>query len=201
MHGQQNIEICDAKQARQLYQYKNTKIKLCKSNASFWYNKTRRIKQLISAYVNIRVNGNNPRCQRTTNAAIRYRTNQELQFQYAKKQQLNEQLYKIHLECATLRPTAWQLIQSTIDNKIQQTEEHYQRLNKKLDHLLEKQPKQSIPPRHNNNNNKQQFYTRVKYLTNVRLKKEEMQLLKYGLNCNIERPVSSYIANLTAETE
>ena len=28
-----------------------------------------------------------------------------------------------------------------------------------------------------------------------------MQLLKYGLNYSIERPVSSYIANLTAETE
>jgi len=28
-----------------------------------------------------------------------------------------------------------------------------------------------------------------------------MQLLKYGLNYSIERPVSSYIATLTAETE
>ena len=28
-----------------------------------------------------------------------------------------------------------------------------------------------------------------------------MQLLKHGLNCSIERPISSYIANLTAETE
>jgi len=87
--------------------------------------------------VNIRVNGNNPRCQRTKNAAIRYRINQELKFQYAKKQQLNEQLYKIHLECTTLWPTTWQLIQSIIDSKIQQQiEEHYQRLNKKLDHHL-----------------------------------------------------------------
>ena len=78
--------------------------------------------------------------------------------------------------------------------------EHYQCLNKKLDRLLQKQPKQSIPPRHNNND-KHQFYTRLKILTNIRLNKEEMQLLKYGLNYSIERPVSSYIANLTAETE
>jgi len=28
-----------------------------------------------------------------------------------------------------------------------------------------------------------------------------MQLLKYGLNYGIESPISSYIANLTAETE
>jgi len=149
--------------------------------------------------VNIRVNGNNPRCQRTKKAAIRYRINQGLKFHYAKKQQLNEQLHKIHLECTTHLPTTWQLIQSTIDSKIQQQmEEHYQRLNKKLDHLLQKQPKQSTPPQHND---KHQFYTRVKYLTNVRLNIEEMYLLKYGLNDSTERPISSYIANLTAETE
>jgi len=112
--------------------------------------------------VNKRVNGNNPRSQTTKNEATHYRINQELKFQYAKKQQLNEQLYKIHLECATLWPTTWQLIQSTIDSKIQQQmEEHSQRLNKKLDHLLQKQPRQPIPPRHNNND-KHQFYTRVK---------------------------------------
>jgi len=66
-------------------------------------------------------------------------------------------------------------------------EEHYQRLNKKVDHLLEKQPKQSTPPRLND---KHQFYTRVKNLTNVRLNKEEMQLLKYGLKYIFERPIS-----------
>jgi hypothetical protein len=42
---------------------------------------------------------------------------------------------------------------------------------------------------------------RVKNLTNFGLNKEEMQLPKYGLNYSIERPLSSYIANLTAETE
>ena len=60
MHGQQNIKICDAKQTKQVQQYKNTKIKLCKSNAAIWYNKTCKIKQLIPTYVNIRVNCNNP---------------------------------------------------------------------------------------------------------------------------------------------
>ena len=39
MHGQQNIKICHAKQAKQVQQYKNTKIKLYKSNAVIWYNK------------------------------------------------------------------------------------------------------------------------------------------------------------------
>jgi hypothetical protein len=50
MHGQQTVKICDAKQSNQVYQYKNTKIKLYKSNAPIWCNKTCRIKQLIPTY-------------------------------------------------------------------------------------------------------------------------------------------------------
>jgi hypothetical protein len=72
MHGQP-IKICNAKQARQIYQHKKIKIKLYKNNAAIWYNKTCWIKQLIPPYINIRINGNNPRCQRTKNAAIRYK--------------------------------------------------------------------------------------------------------------------------------
>jgi len=40
MHDQQNIKICDVKQAKQVHHYKNAKIKLYKSNAAIWYNKT-----------------------------------------------------------------------------------------------------------------------------------------------------------------
>ena len=61
MHGQPNINICSAKQAKQIFQYKKIKIKLYKNNASIWYNKTCRIKQLTPNYISIRVNGNNTR--------------------------------------------------------------------------------------------------------------------------------------------
>ena len=43
-----------AKQAKQIFQYKNIKIKLYKNNAAIWYNKTCRIKQLIPTYINIK---------------------------------------------------------------------------------------------------------------------------------------------------
>jgi len=83
MHGKQIINICNAKQARQIYRYKKIKTKLYKNNAAILYSKTCRIKQLTPAYINVRINVNNPRCQRTKNAAIHYRINQELKFQYA----------------------------------------------------------------------------------------------------------------------
>jgi hypothetical protein len=138
-------------------------------------------------------------CSKPVRTNLGYRINQELKFQYAKKQ-LNEQLYRIHLECAAHWPTAWQIIQSTIDNNMQQQMEmHYDRLNKKLDRLLQIQPKHSTPPRQDENHH--YFYTRVKNLTNIRLNAEEMQLLKYSLNYSIERPALSYTPNLVAETE
>jgi hypothetical protein len=40
MHGQKNIKLCIAEQAKRVYQYKNTKIKLYKNNSAIWYNKT-----------------------------------------------------------------------------------------------------------------------------------------------------------------
>jgi hypothetical protein len=200
MHGQPNIKICSAKQERRIFQSKKVKIKLYKNNAAIWYNKICRIKQLTPNYINIRVNSNNTRSQKTKNTAIRYRINQEQKFLYIKKQQLNEQLYRIHLECAAHWPTTWNLIQATMDNNIhQEMETHYNRLNKKLNRPLQKQLKHSTPPQQNED--QQQFYTRVKNLTNIRLNAEEMQLLKYGLNYSIERPASTYAASLAAETE
>ena len=56
-----------------------------------------------------------------------------------------------------------------------------------------------IPP--GRNEDQKQFYTRIKNLTNIELNTEEIQLLEYGLNYSIEKPVATYVTNLAAETE
>ena len=199
MHGQQYIKICTAKQAKEIYHYKTIKTKLYKSNAAIWFNKTCRIKQLTPTYISVRVNGNNSESEKTRKIAICHRINQELKFQYAKKQQLNEQLYKTHLECATLWSNTWQIIQPAIDSNIQlHLERHYTNFNKKLDHLVQKQSRHPTTPRHNS---KHHFYTRIKNLINIKFNEEETQLIKYGLNYSIERPTSTCIANFITETE
>ena len=38
MHDQRNIKLCGAKQ---VYHYKNIKLKLYKNNAAIWFNKTK----------------------------------------------------------------------------------------------------------------------------------------------------------------
>jgi hypothetical protein len=63
-------------------------------------------------------------------------------------------------------------------------EMHYDRLNKKLERLLQKQLKHSRPPRQDGNHH--QFYKSAKNITNIKLNAEEMQLLKYGLSYSIE---------------
>ena len=54
IHGQPTVKICNAKQASQIYQYKNIKTTLYKYSAALWYNKTCRIKQLTPAYINVK---------------------------------------------------------------------------------------------------------------------------------------------------
>ena len=39
MNGTVNVKFVDAKQAKEIYQYKNIKGKLYKTNAAIWYNK------------------------------------------------------------------------------------------------------------------------------------------------------------------
>jgi len=47
MHGLTNLKICVAKQAKLIFQYKKIKIKLYKTNAAIWFNKTCRKRRLI----------------------------------------------------------------------------------------------------------------------------------------------------------
>jgi hypothetical protein len=46
MHGQKNIKLYIAEQAKRVYQNKNKNIKLYKNNAAIWYNKTCTARQL-----------------------------------------------------------------------------------------------------------------------------------------------------------
>ena len=116
-----------------------------------------------------------------------------------KKKKLNEQLYNINLECAAYWPNTWQLIQTKIERKLQQQmETYYIYLNEKLDCLQQKHPKQPRSPHYNEEH--QQFYPRIKNVTNIKFKEEEIQLLKYGLNYSIKKPTATYCTNLLAET-
>jgi len=52
MHGT-TIKIINAQQAKLSIIYKNTRLKLLKTNAAMWFNKTCRIKRLKPNYINM----------------------------------------------------------------------------------------------------------------------------------------------------
>ena len=60
MHGKTTIKVIDAQQAKLRNNYKNTKLKLLKTNATIWSNKMCRTKQLKPNYIDIRIKGNKP---------------------------------------------------------------------------------------------------------------------------------------------
>jgi len=65
------------------------------------------------------------------------------------------------LGCAALWLSTWQLIQTTIDRKIQQQmETNYNHFNKKSESLQQKQPK-FLKASHRKN--EQQFYPKIKF--------------------------------------
>jgi hypothetical protein len=67
----------------------------------------------------------------TTTNAFRYRINQEIKFLYHKKQNLNHQMYHIHLKCMHHCKGLWQHIQNSIDSQINDfMDKTYLKLNK-----------------------------------------------------------------------
>ena len=57
MHGIINIKYIEAKQARAIFHFKNTKRKLYRTNAAIWYNKTCKQSHLTPDYIKIKING------------------------------------------------------------------------------------------------------------------------------------------------
>jgi hypothetical protein len=195
MHRTTNIKFIEAKHAKEIYQYKNIKRKLCTINAAIWHKKTCRQKQLIPTYINIRINGRNQQSQRTLRTATQYRINQEIKYLYNKKLKLNKQLYKLHLECADKWPNTRLIILQTTDQKLAlKMETHYNNLNRKLDKLQNKQ-------QHKRKTGNNQFYPRTVNLTSTKLTHEEMMLLNNGLQHSIEKPLEKYWTELIMDTE
>jgi len=118
MYGNSNIKFIIAKQAKEIYKYKNIKRKLYRTNAAIWFNKTCRHKQLTPTYINIHINGKNQQCQRTLRIATQYCISQEIRYLHIKKLKLNKQLYKLYLDCADKWSNTWPIILQSIDQKL-----------------------------------------------------------------------------------
>jgi len=79
------IRIMNAQQVKLNNNYKNTRLKLLKTNAAIWFKKMCKVKQLKPNYTNIKINRQKPQDKMTTTNAIRFTINKEIKFLYHKK--------------------------------------------------------------------------------------------------------------------
>jgi hypothetical protein len=114
MHGE-TIKFVNAQPAKLYNIYKNTKLKLLKTNVAIWFNKICLDTPLRPNYIGFKIDGHKQQDKKTAANAIRFHINQEIKFQYKRKQHLNQQLYQSHLECAHHYKGMWQHIQTIID--------------------------------------------------------------------------------------
>jgi hypothetical protein len=93
------VNLIGAQQVRFYIIYKNTKLKLMKTNAAIWFNMICQEVHLQPKYISFRINGHKQKGRKTATNAIRLRINQEVKFLY-KKKHFNQQLYGSQPECA-----------------------------------------------------------------------------------------------------
>jgi len=181
MHGT-TMKIIEAQRAKLCDIYKNTRLKLLKTNAALWFNKMCRIKQLRPSYIHFKRNDKTPCDRKTMSSAVRYRINQEIKFLYCKKQNLNIQLYQAHLNCANQCNIVWQHTQNSIDSKLnEKMNTVYNKLNKKLDSLI----KQTQTIHYGTKNTNTQ--PRLIHLTNTTSTKEHINILALEPNYTLEK--------------
>jgi hypothetical protein len=140
-------------------------------------------------YISIKTNGKKLQNKRTTIKAIRYRINQEMKFLYCKKQNLNQQLYHIHLKYIHYCNGMWQHIQNFIDSQVvilwtkltwNSTKNWtYWQNRYKLHKTLTKHT--------------HRFHPRVINLTNTKFTKEQINTLALGPNYTVEKDPKQYI--------
>ena len=93
-------------------------------------------KQLTPSYANIKVPSTSPAHRYTQHKIPAVRIKGEIRYLHFKKQQLNLQIYHLHISLANMWNNTWPHIQQTIEEKTRrETKTKYKTLDKKLKKL------------------------------------------------------------------
>ena len=131
-NGMASIKLI-ASQARTIFQYKNTRIKVLKCCTNIYFNKQCLNKRNVPSYANIKLPNTSPAARTTQRRVHSMRIRDEIRFLYKKKQQLNNTLYKIHLKAAQEWGNSWYIIlHSIIDSTNLKLERKYRTTDNKL---------------------------------------------------------------------
>ena len=171
-----------------------SKIKLYTCNANIYLNKQRLKRQLTPSYANIKVPNTSPAYKHTQRKLPTIRIKDEIKYLHSKKQQINLQLYHLHITLANTCDKWWPHIQHTIEEKLHhKIKSKYKTLNKKLQNLTLAQ--KEIPQQRHT------FHPKVINNTEKPFSNREMALLHKGLKYNIHAKKKDWIQTLALETE
>jgi hypothetical protein len=136
-----------------------------------------------------------------TKKLVKIRIAHEIKSLYKRKQNLNHQLYELHMTNAKEWGNIWVILYNGIDQKLQtKMSIKYKIIINKIEKLQEQQQK---PNTANPNNGKQAhtFAERTANLTNIEFTNEEMQLLNKGLKYNLHYKPKNWIFTIGIQAE
>lgn len=189
-----------ASQAKILNKFTNTIRKLYKTIANLYFNKTCKEKNLIPNYINVKTNTKTRNALESVTIAQKTWLNREIKLLYIKKNTINEQLYKLHLEAAHLFRNEWSLINNDIQIKLKtELDKKYVTLNKKIEKLLLKQNENEAKSHNHNHNIK--FFPRVVNLSSPNLTPEENSILELGYKHDLTPHIIEKIKSITIDAE
>ena len=90
-------------------------------------------KQLVPAYARIKIPNTSPACKYMQYKVPNIRIKDKIKYLHTKKQQLNQQIYHLHLSLANTWNNTWPYMQCTIKGKLQrEIQIKYKNLDSKL---------------------------------------------------------------------
>ena len=177
-----------------IHRFTSLKRKLYKCSANIYFNQKCLKNKLTPTYARVKFPKTSPAGKYTQQKAQNMRIRDEIKFLHAKKQQLNYQIYRLHLTLANTWNNTWHYIQHTIENKIQkEAQKKYHKLDKKIEKLIQSQTTKPL--------DKQDFYPRVVNNTDIHFSNNEMTLLQKGLKYNLHTKQKNWIQDLALEAE
>jgi hypothetical protein len=191
-----NIKLIHTASQALIYKFKNTKTKIYKCNANIHFNRECLKHNLVPKYItnttHISITHYNQ--NKINNNINRLRLKEEIKLLYLKKQHLNKQLYYTHIQIANTWGNNWNIIEESINEKINiDSENKYKNINKKVENL-----KQYQTP---NPTQKTEFYPRVINNTNITFTNEELNILNQGSKYNTKQKPKNWIRTLALEAE
>jgi hypothetical protein len=157
-------------------------------NANIYFNKQCIKKQLTPSYTRIKLPNTSPAHKNTQKKVPIIRIKYEIKLLYSKKQQLNSQIYHLHLLLANTWGNTWPQVQSKIEDKLKkEMKTKYKTMNNKLQTLTKTQT--TIPQE------KCSFFPRVVNNTNISFADQERNLLHKGLKYNTHRKEKRLVTN------